>query len=787
MSRASRLGGWNARRCGFAMGLVLGILAVASAQTPEIVVEVGGMVTIPAPGFQKAAVIDIDKADFEIRPDGIRVRGKEVGQTRVLVWDQERRTHSYLVTVVPKGDLDRQRARSLTAALAADPLTRGEPIGVSLDGDTATLSGTVTTKAVADRAVELVQARVARVSNQLNVGGQRPAGPLPQLPPPAAPGGRAGPPMPGLPTLGVRLDDIAQAGSLELSIGEARLVTVPTEIKRALIADDAIADVVVIPPRELAVIAKHAGDTTLMVWYLGPDAFLGQQLNAQVHIRVTGPPEGAVKTNLPTAAEIDHVLGLLGIRNVQVVTRYDDSAASVILGGTVPSALHRSRAEQAIAALFPTNTRISNFIEIQRPPPASAKELEERARKLERMLAEQLPNAAIRVQVKDDPESGTYRVYLSGDAAVPADRLKAEQIVQFELGNAALITNHIVTPLPPPPAELLGGPGGKPEKPKLPPISEALAEAVQSSGATTDRVYLDVFEKPKKLVVLRGQVRNDDEQSRLLEAVGQVLEVYENEYELRDTGLSVKTARVVTEVQIIELSASDSQQLGLVYGFPQSSAGGGGGTGGGTSTGTTVSARGGQLVVFGESAVGGGILRMDPLAASIRALVTENRARLLQQPYIASNDQQEGSVELVREVPLPSTTTTQGGGTSASVEFKPVGIRLLVTPVVSWAEPQNQIEMTIEAEVSAVDFGVSVVINGSTIPSTTTRRAVTVVTVDDGESFVIGGLTSESERKNVSRLPFLSDIPLIGSLFRYTDKSKEQTTVVVVMTPRIKW
>ena len=73
-----------------ALGLLGWTLATsAQTSTPEVVVPVGGTVTIPAPGFQKSQVLLPDKADFEIQPDGIRVRGKEVGQTKVVVWDQQ--------------------------------------------------------------------------------------------------------------------------------------------------------------------------------------------------------------------------------------------------------------------------------------------------------------------------------------------------------------------------------------------------------------------------------------------------------------------------------------------------------------------------------------------------------------------------------------------------------------------------------------------------------------------------------------------------------------------------
>ena len=71
------------------------------------------------------------------------------------------------------------------------------------------------------------------------------------------------------------------------------------------------------------------------------------------------------------------------------------------------------------------------------------------------------------------------------------------------------------------------------------------------------------------------------------------------------------------------------------------------------------------------------------------------------------------------------------------------------------------------------------------MPAITQRRAKTQVTINDHETLVLGGLTTESEQRNVSRLPFLSDIPLLGQLFRYRDNKRGKTTIVVVLTPRI--
>jgi len=775
------------------MALALALPALAAPDMPaEVVVEVGGTATIPAPGFQKSQVLDGDKVGFEILPDGVRITGKEIGRTSVFVWDAQQRLNTYQVRVVAPGELGRDRERELMAALDADPLTRAAGVAVKWAGDQVTLTGTVPSAAVKARAAELAGQHAATVDNQLKVAAgpvmtrdTTDGGPLPVIAPPSVSARPGAAPMPALAPLEVKIDDIKKAGRIDLTAGEVRLVSVPTEVKRVMIGTDSVADVVLIPPREVAVIAKDAGETTLMLWYLGTDLFLGQEEKAEIAVNVMAPPDDADDGDLPGLEEIDRVLAQLGANNIEVITSRG-TPPRVLLFGKVPSDLMRSKVEQALAALFPTGTPIANFLEVERTPRMNEAQLAAKAAELEKRIAEELPNTSIRVRLHEDELTDSYRVLLTGEASVPAERLRAEQIVEFELGPAQQVTNHITTPLPPPPTDILLAAGGE-EPPPLPPIAQALGEAIAAVGINTDRVVMEVDEG-RKTVVVRGSVRTEDDQGELLDAIADVLDLY-GDWELRDRGLSVAKPRVVTEVQIVELTATDSQNLGVAYGVPINSSGGGGGGTGGTgsqTSGTTIDNSNG-LVVYGESSPGSSLARLDPIAARIQALVNNNRGRILQEPYIASDDGEQGTVELVTEVPLPSTTTGTGGTTGTSVEFRPVGIRLMVTPRVMFADPSDRIQLTIETEVSAIDFGVAINIGGSTIPAITNRQAVTTVTVDNGETFVIGGLTSETERKNVSRLPFLSDIPIIGELFKTTETSKEQTTVVVVMTPRINW
>ncbi|MBI2301411.1 MAG: pilus assembly protein N-terminal domain-containing protein [Armatimonadetes bacterium] len=753
---------------------------------PVLVVGVGETTVLDVQGFPKHEVISGDKIEVQVAQDRLILRGREVGQAQLIVWDAAGRPpHSWLVKVVAPGEVARQREQELTAALAADPLTAGAALAVSVTGEQATLSGTAASREIADRAVALAKARVREVVDNIRVESGAP--PAPAGPPAIRPGGEllppVRPPAPGsvpLPAapggLKVRVDGMQQLGSLELALGEGRLVTVPTELRRALIADDSIADVVVVPPRQVVVIAKKAGSSTLMVWYKGTDPFLRETEDARLDVKVTGPPAAEAGPR-PTQDEIDRVLNQLGIKGVTVVRSSEAGTnQSVLLLGVVDSAAARSKAEQALRAMLPESVRIANLIEVKPVPPLTTQELEQRVADLERLLAEQLPNASIHVRVRPEAESQRLRVFLSGEAAVPNDRLRAESIVAFELGARTLITNDIVTPLPPPPAELMGGeePGGK----ARPPLADALSEALESSGVHHERVVVEVFE-PRKQVVVRGPLRNDDDKAALLDVINGVVGGYEG-YQVNDKALQVKTPRIVTDVEIIELSAGDLQNLGLVYGTPTN-------TGGATTGGTPISNSNGSLTVYGERRVGGPLGRLDPVAASIRALVQENRARVLQMPSVTVDDGQPAIIQAVTDLPLPSTTTGAGGGTGTSVEFRPVGVRLEVTPTVIWGEPDNRIEMTVLAEVSAIDAGVAINIGGSVIPGISKREASTVVTVNDNEALVIGGLTTESERKNTSRIPLISEIPILGALFRYTDSRKEQTSVVVMITPRIQW
>src|SRR4029453_14248616 len=108
-----------------------------------------------------------------------------------------------------------------------------------------------------------------------------------------------------------------------------------------------------------------------------------------------------------------------------------------------------------------------------------------------------------------------------------------------------------------------------------------------------------------------------------------------------------------------------------------------------------------------------------------------------------------------------------------SVQFTP--------PVLS----QDQIHLQIAPEVSEPDFSLGSVIAGFLVPAFTTRRASTGVDLRDGESFAIAGLLSDKISESVEKFPVLGDVPVLGALFRSSQFQRDETELVLVVTPHL--
>lgn len=195
------------------------------------------------------------------------------------------------------------------------------------------------------------------------------------------------------------------------------------------------------------------------------------------------------------------------------------------------------------------------------------------------------------------------------------------------------------------------------------------------------------------------------------------------------------------------------------------------------------------LAVFGGTT--GGVLGAGPSAliqkgntrTLLRALEQKGLAKSLARPNLIAASGADATFLVGGEFPFPAV---QGGsaGTAASVtiEFKPFGVRLDFVPTLN---DLGSINLKIAPEVSALDFANAVTISGFTIPSLTTRRARTIVDLKPGQSLAIGGLIQSEDRKTLTKFPILGDIPVLGALFRSTKFTRNETDLIIFVTPEI--
>lgn len=161
------------------------------------------------------------------------------------------------------------------------------------------------------------------------------------------------------------------------------------------------------------------------------------------------------------------------------------------------------------------------------------------------------------------------------------------------------------------------------------------------------------------------------------------------------------------------------------------------------------------------------------LDLELSAIETEGGGELISSPRLVTADQHPAMIESGEEIPYQEATSS--GATA--VEFKKAVLSLKVTPQIT---PDKKIIMDIK--VNQDKQGTTEVLG---VPTIDTRQIETNVLVDNGETIVLGGIYEESKTKDVQRVPFLGEIPLVGALFRNTGKSSERKELLIFITPKI--
>jgi pilus assembly protein CpaC len=167
--------------------------------------------------------------------------------------------------------------------------------------------------------------------------------------------------------------------------------------------------------------------------------------------------------------------------------------------------------------------------------------------------------------------------------------------------------------------------------------------------------------------------------------------------------------------------------------------------------------------------------------AVINALERDGLIKTLAEPNLVAVSGEQAEFLAGGEIPVVTPQSgVVGSAVTATVQYKPFGISVKFTPDVL---SQNRIRMIVQPEVSEISTANSVVMNGFTIPSITTRRAKTTVELSPGESFMIAGLIKDNTRASIDQLPGLKELPVLGALFRSTEFQRNETELVISVTP----
>jgi pilus assembly protein CpaC len=167
--------------------------------------------------------------------------------------------------------------------------------------------------------------------------------------------------------------------------------------------------------------------------------------------------------------------------------------------------------------------------------------------------------------------------------------------------------------------------------------------------------------------------------------------------------------------------------------------------------------------------------------AMLRVLKTQGAVRELAEPNIIAMDGQQASFLAGGEFPIP-VIQSDNNRVGVSIVFKEYGVRLNFKPTII---DEDHIRLELEPEVSTIDFNTGVKFDGFLIPGLLTRRAKTGVELRDGQSFALAGLLDNREIKNMSEVPLLSQIPIIGNLFKSKSFQKNETELMFFVTAQI--
>ena len=179
---------------------------------------------------------------------------------------------------------------------------------------------------------------------------------------------------------------------------------------------------------------------------------------------------------------------------------------------------------------------------------------------------------------------------------------------------------------------------------------------------------------------------------------------------------------------------------------------------------------------IGSSILGVGKLFGMDVLSSLDLAETDGLVTTLAEPNLTALSGETASFLAGGEFPIP---VSQSLG-AVTIEYKQYGVGLAFTPIVL---ADGRISMRVRPEVSELSAEGSIRLNGFNVPALTTRRAETTVELGSGQSFMLAGLLRNTNTNNIDKAPFLGDLPILGALFRSTSFRRQETELVIIVTP----
>ncbi len=507
-----------------------------------------------------------------------------------------------------------------------------------------------------------------------------------------------------------------------LTVGESDILNYDG-MTTAAVGSPLVADIIPLSGRRLLVSAKGVGQTTLFVF----DRKGRHRLRLEV---VSAAPDLG-----PVAAQIQTEIGLPGVTARAIKD-------TVFLEGSVTGVLALQRAS-AIAGVY--TPRVKNLLAVV-PAQTDAAELSQ-AQTYAALLTDNLQGTGIKVQVLDDHTLALTGDYASVRSAGETDAgKKTPRKARYHRTGAK-------------------GSAG----------NDAGADPAESGSDDAADMVMDLKDPaPSRSEGVAGA----DPLDRLLQSLPPDLKVVDL------LNIAPRPARqILVRAKIIDVDRNASKSLGINWG-----------------TLNPVTSRSGQgydfqpsPILFGQlpgafypAPLGGGVLqRISPFAAQLNLLISENKARILSEPSLMVLDGNSGSILVGGEIPVPvaqGSSGTNGINSSVTIQYKPYGVRLLVSADLVG---DSAVQMTVTPEVSELNYTNAVQISGFTIPALTVRRATTTLQMADGETLIIGGLYSNTASREVNRVPLLSQIPILGEFFKNTTTRKDENELLIMIEPLI--